>query len=163
MVVMIPVHPLPEAEWEGGRGVLIAHSLMTSSHAADKTQHNLQTGRSIKMIHTDSICYMVSCKSEIYRTENLVIWYSQRRGSFQRTEHLSQHPEASFVKNNASSCRMHFNHQSVPFVTVLAHPLPCFEFSWPLFSFWLFENFAYSETSFFWPLLIIIGVIVIIS
>ena len=110
----------------GGCG-LIAPSLMTSSHSADKNQHNLQTTRCIKMMDTDSMCSMVSCKCEICCPESMVVWHSLRRTSFQRTEHLF---EFSFVKNNGSSNKIHFNHKSVPYVRLLAHRFLGFESTW---------------------------------
>ena len=110
----------------GGCG-LIAPSLMTSSHSADKNQHNLQTTRCIRMMDTDSMCSMVSCKCEICCPESMVVWHSLRRTSFQRTEHLF---EFSFVKNNGSSNKIHFNHKSVPYVRLLAHRFLGFESTW---------------------------------
>lgn len=68
------------------------------------------------MMGTGSMCSVLSHRHEIRSTGSSVVWHSQGRASFLSTEHLSQHLWHSFVRNNGSSYRIHFNHKSVPSV-----------------------------------------------
>lgn len=82
---------------------------------------------------------------------------------FRELSTFSSTYSSSFVKNNGSCNKIHFNHKSVPSVSLLAHRFLGFEFTWLMIFFPILYDLCR-----FWnfpprPLLIITCVIVISS